>query len=334
MAFARGGNLSIYVPLRSGGLAQRSTGTSSKQVVRAIERLVQGLKDDRRWKLLEPVTSKPQRLSLVQLYDANAANALDQLEESLSSIRLAEVRGAWLASVQARLGGSVDERSSVQNYATQVDTFLAMFPTATASDIVPANVSSWLASRVNTTPGTRRKYLYAMKSLVAYLVETGALSRDPLSGYKAPKKNKARERWVPESDDRRIVEAAIPQYRAFFAFIKATGCDVGTARRTLVRDLDLARKGVSQRDQDSKSAGPRGGHRTVGPSPDPRADQGEAAKGLPVSGNHQLRREPPPRTLLRRSGGRRLHPQGCAPLGGRQDAETRRQLRGDCRSAR
>ena len=59
MAFARGDKLSIYVPLRSGGLAQRSTGTASKAVVREIERTIQKLKDARRWKLLEAVTSRP-----------------------------------------------------------------------------------------------------------------------------------------------------------------------------------------------------------------------------------------------------------------------------------
>ena len=104
MAFARGGNLSIYVPLRSGGLAQRSCGTNVARVVRGIERIVAALKDERRWTLLEAVTSKPPRLSLIELYEAEAGKRLDALEASLAAVPLEDVRGAWLAAVSARLG--------------------------------------------------------------------------------------------------------------------------------------------------------------------------------------------------------------------------------------
>jgi hypothetical protein len=66
------------------------------------------------------------------------------------------------------------------------------------------------------------------------------LEADPLARLKAPKKNPARERWETEDVDRAIVAAASPQYRAAFAFIKATGCDVGSAWRAQLGDLGLA----------------------------------------------------------------------------------------------
>lgn len=242
-AFSRGKhkNKSIYVPLRSGGLAQRSTGTPSKTITTAMKNLVVKLRDDERWVLLEAVTVKPYRLTLLDLYRANASNALDALELSLSAVRLADVRDAWLASVQTRLGGSEDERSSVQNYGSQFDTFAALHPDGTVADLTPDNVTLWLASRTKATPGTRRKYVYALKSLIAYLIEAKKLKTDPLAGYRMPKKNAKRERWETEANDKAIVDAALPKYRAAFAFIKATGCDAGTVRRTLVRDLDLPR---------------------------------------------------------------------------------------------
>lgn len=241
MAFARGGHLSIYVPLRSGGLAQRSCGTSSARVVRGIERLVAQLKDERRWTLLEAVTSKPPRLSLIELYEAEAAKRLEALEASLNSVLLADVRSDWLASVAARLGGSEEERSSVRNYAQQIDTYLELNPGATAADINKASVTAWLASRAGTSTGTRRKYFYAMRSLVGYLFDTGRLTSDPLVRYCPPKKNKARLRWETEENDRLIVRVANPHYRALIAWIKATGADVSSGLRLYRRDLDLSR---------------------------------------------------------------------------------------------
>lgn len=245
-AFARGkrGIKSIYVPLQSGALVQRSTGTASATVVRAITRLVAELRDNQRWTLLSAVTSTPARLTLLDLYNANASKTLDVLEARLASVRLADVKAAWLASVESRLGVSKNEHSSAKNYDGQVGSFLALYPDATTAELTGANVTAWLVTLTKASPGTKRKYVYAIKSLVAYLLEARALKTDPLAGYKLPKKNQRRERWETAANDQRIVDAAIPQYRALFALIKSVGCDVGAARRTLVRDLDLDRATV------------------------------------------------------------------------------------------
>jgi integrase len=244
-AFKRGKNQQIYVPLQSGGLVQRSTGTSSIAVRNKIVSIIDELRAAERWTLLAGVAVIPEgqrrpRVTLLQLYRANAAKQLDQLEAQLSAIALATVRAEWLAAVASRLGGSEDERSSVQNYGQQIDTFLALFPGATTADITPTNVTTWLASRTNTDTGTRRKYFYAMRSLIAFLIETQRLTADPLVRLKPPKKGKPRVRWETEETDRLIVAACSPQYRALIAWIKATGADVSSAFRVHRRDLDLA----------------------------------------------------------------------------------------------
>lgn len=241
MAFKRGTNYSIYVPLRSGGRVQRSCGTGSAPVMRQIKRVVMQLKDERRWALLEAVTCTPPKLTLVELYDADAMNALDHLEARLSSVLLAEVKADWLTAVATRLGGSEHERSSVQNYSQQLNSFLAMYPAATTADITVSNVTAWLSSRTKTTTGTRRKFFYAMKSLVRYLIERGHLAGDPLAAMRPPKKDQARVRWETEETDRLIVGAANTHYRAVLAWIKATGADVSSAFRLFRRDLDLDR---------------------------------------------------------------------------------------------
>jgi site-specific recombinase XerC len=89
-----------------------------------------------------------------------------------------------------------------------------------ATDLTKARVIAWLTSRDRASSGTKRKYLYALKSFIRYLLDVGVLSTDPLSGLRAPKKNPARERWVTADVDEMIVANALPKYRALFAFIK------------------------------------------------------------------------------------------------------------------
>jgi alkylhydroperoxidase family enzyme len=59
-----------------------------------MRHLMVQLKDERRWALLEAVTSTPCRCTLLDLFDAAAENSLDQLEASLAEVRLNDVRAA------------------------------------------------------------------------------------------------------------------------------------------------------------------------------------------------------------------------------------------------
>lgn len=236
-AFRRGKNQQIYVPLRSGGLVQRSCGTPSLAIRNKLKALVVELRDDQRWTLLDALVAKPPRLTLLALYQANAAKQLQELEARLSSSVLADYVDGWKAWLTA--SGRVDE--TVELYDAQVATFRATLGAVpSAVDITPARVAVWLAG-LTAKPVTRRKYYYALKSFVAYLRTMGALVGDPLAGYKPPAKGKARVRWETAAVDQKIVEAASEQYRALFAFIKGTGADVGAALRTLRRDVDLER---------------------------------------------------------------------------------------------
>jgi integrase len=233
----RNGVFYLYVPLQSGGVRLRTTGTKDAGVYRGMKRMVAQLKDARRWALLTAVHSG--RLTLGALYDAHAANALDALEASLSASKLAAHANAYLAHLQS-LG-------RVERYVGGVERSLQHFIAATASgttaDLTTAAVTAWI-SGLDASPGTRRQYLYAVTGFARYLVRVGVLASYPLGAVEAPDKNPARKRWETEANDRRIVEAASPKYRALFAFIKATGCDVSTAFRTRRRDVDLDRARV------------------------------------------------------------------------------------------
>jgi integrase len=238
-AFKRGkkGYASIYVPTRHGGLVQRSCGTGIPAVVRGMTRMVTQLKDERRWTILDALFAK--RIKLPEVYDAHTAGQIDALEARLSSANLSEHLDAWIAWVRGNRHADV---RTADVYWQQVTTLIVPEVPFPSSELTKARVIAWLSSRGKASSGTKRKYLYALKSFVRYLSDVGALATDPLAGLKAPKKDPARKRWVKADVDTRIVEASSDQYRALFAFIKSTGCDVSAALRAQLGDVNLFAK--------------------------------------------------------------------------------------------
>lgn len=249
---------SIYVPTQRGALVQRSTGTAVASVVRAMKRMCLELKDRAlvrgNWVILDgieanrawtsPGDSRARRLTLRDVYVYYASNSIAELEALLSAKNLADSLDPWITWVRANRR---DDVLTADVYWQQVTTLVvpgAMFP---VTDLTKERVKSWLAGRTAASSGTRRKYLYALKSFIAYLVDAGVLASDPLAGMKAPKKNPPRERWETAERDQLIVAAAIEKYSAFFACVKSTGGDVGSIRRAQKGDFDLTNRRLNVR---------------------------------------------------------------------------------------
>lgn len=229
--FLKDGKWQIYVPGRV-GRKQKSTGTSDATLARNQKRLVAALKDQQDWQLLEAVLRG--RFTLTRLYAAHAANALDELRGELDSVDLSQQIDGWGDWVRASGGTAL----TAATYRAQVLTLITSG--FRAHELTRPKISEWLTGIRNITTGTRRKYLYALHSFVGFLLERGLLEMDPTAGIKSPKKNKSRLRWVDESEDIRIVEAAPVECRALFALIKSTGAEVSAALATLRTDVDLA----------------------------------------------------------------------------------------------
>jgi integrase len=230
----KGAKLQLYVPGEPGMRpVQRSTGTARADIARKMRKMLGEMKDARDWSLLNAVREK--RLTLGALYDAYAAKSLDTLRASLAATNLAAYKDEWQQWVRTERG----DTGTDANYRQQVDTLVTdPFP---SHELTKARVKQWLGSLEKTSPGTRRKYFYALKSFIGYLIDADVFKRDPLAGMTAPKKNQARLRWVPEDVDRAIVARTSPKYRALFAFLKGTGADVSAALRAVKRDIDFAR---------------------------------------------------------------------------------------------
>lgn len=249
-AWSRGkkGYKSIYVPTKAGGLVQRSTGTKDGVVVRGMRKMVRELKDAHRWAIIDALTipvavsgkeKKVFRLSLGRAFQHYSSNALDVLEAELSATNLSASLDGWIAWVRANRREGV---RTADVYWQQVTTLVKPGEVYPSSDLTKAKVIAWLAGRAEASSGTRRKYLYALRSFVRFLLDTGVLTVDPLAGLKAPKKNPARKRWVTADVDESIVRAIAPGYQAIIAFIKATGCDVSAALRAQKGDVNLFAK--------------------------------------------------------------------------------------------
>jgi len=199
-----------------------------------MERMLEdlGQRGRREWDLLDAVVGG--RITLGDLYDAHSGNALGELRERLRDVDLAQCLDRWTTWVRAQRG----DTGTAETYRMQVEK-LVRSPFR-PSDLSRQRVTEWLAS-LDVTPGTRRKNYYALRSFVGYLLDTDALSSDPLVGFKAPKNNAPRMRYLDLPDIIRLVEAQPEPFRALSAFIHATAAEITPALRVLRRDIDLDR---------------------------------------------------------------------------------------------
>jgi integrase len=196
-----------------------------------MKRMLRDLKDRQQWEVLEAVYHG--QLKVSDLYAEYAANSLPELKAKLASVVLSDHLDAWGDWVRANGGAG----QTATTYRAQVDTLVK--PGFQLHELTTPRISAWLTSLPKVTPGTRRKYLYALRSFITYLTEQNILAVDPSAGVKSPKKNKPRLRYELEAVDVKIVEAAPVEYKALFALIKSTGAEVSAALATMRGDLDL-----------------------------------------------------------------------------------------------
>jgi integrase len=191
------------------------------------------LRDAQEWQLLDGVLKGS--ISLRDLYAAYVDNRLATLRSDMKSVDLAAFLDGWVEWVLANNG----THQTASTYRAQVETLVETpFP---VSELTGPRISRWLTEIPGITTGTRRKYLYALRSFIRYLMERGILDTNPAASVRSPKKNAPRLRWETEDNDARIVAAAPVEYQALFAFIKATGAELSAALATLRRDVDLDR---------------------------------------------------------------------------------------------
>jgi integrase len=272
-AYFRGGVGYVRVPRRAGAGVVRTTGTSDRSQIGAVESVLKLLRrrnTPQAWALLDAAAASPPRLPLLRLLAAYEADALDELADALEaehgdqSRDLTRLIPAWLADVEARLPARVTSGkrwSSAERYAAHLARLIPRDDAAaakrdwpwarfTAADATPEKLSAAFGAARGRwgkpmKPATRIRVHAAWRSFFDYCARVGAIASNPMDAVRAPAAPDPRTRYLDRADVVRLVEAhEDASHRALAAFLHATGVELGVALSLRRRDVDLARRWV------------------------------------------------------------------------------------------
>jgi hypothetical protein len=197
-------------------------------------------------------------LSLGTLFDVYRHNDLSGLRVRLTDVDLAEHVAGWKAWLADRV-----KPDTSAHYVVQLRTLIPEGKSFLRSAFTAPRIASWLTSRMalvqkrkpsvtqksrrktDPTPrgvsaDTKRKYKAAAQSFAAYLVEIGVLSANPVRGVSAPPQTRHKPIELELADVKRIVDGAVPPYRALFALLYGAGVEICPCVRRVGRERKTA----------------------------------------------------------------------------------------------
>lgn len=225
----------VYVT-HSAGSVKRSTGTPSRNLALAMERMVADLAARRVWDLLDRVAVST--LAIGTLYDAYSKNALDALRAEMAAVDLEPHVTTYLM----RLGAKVkpDTVLHYQFVLRQLVPKGAFYNVARfTSDALDAFLSSYPGAA-----GTRRKAHAALSGFANYLVTARVISANPLRGVKPAAAGPPRIRYEDVETLKKIADAQPSPYRELAYLLAGSGIEVSVALALKKRDVDHERKEI------------------------------------------------------------------------------------------
>lgn len=123
--------------------------------------------------------------------------------------------------------------------ARTLRTFAVHYGARPVSQLSRTHVEAWVGSMPNLAPNTRRAYLAAVRSFCRWLVETGAVRRDPTVGVRPPRAPRSVPRAL-SPDDFAALWRVLPDARArlMVGLMHDLGLRIGEVTRLQVSDLD------------------------------------------------------------------------------------------------
>ena len=265
MVYRRRGRPTYYLklPTRTGWI-QRSTGTSDRATAKGIERMLVDLgpKGKRAWDLLDDVAAD--RLTLGELYDAWSTDDLAGLRARQVDVDLADHITGWQAWLADRV-----TRDTAAHYLAYLRTLIPADQHFWRSEFTGPAIARWLATRTSlpqkraksakgsrrqpdpvprpVSGGTKRRYLAAVLSFTAYLVELGILSGNPLRDVSAPPAAAPRCSFLELPDVQRVVEGAPEPFGAIYALAYGAGLEISAILALVESDIDSAARQVRGR---------------------------------------------------------------------------------------
>jgi integrase len=265
MVYRRRGRPTYYLklPTRTGWI-QRSIGTSARATAKAIERMLVDLgpKGKRAWDLLEDVAED--RLTLGALYDAWKADDLDGLRSRRVDVDLASEVAGWQGWLRDRV-----QPDTAGHYLAHLHTLIPEARPFYRSALTGPAVAKWLATRTAlvqkraksarasrrqpdpelrpVSASSKRKYLAAAQSFVAYLREVGLLGTNPVRDVSAPPAAAPRCTFLELPDVLRLVEGASPPFQAIYALAYGAGLEISAILALVDADIDAEARQVRGR---------------------------------------------------------------------------------------
>lgn len=279
MVYRRRGRPTYYLklPTRTGWI-QRSTGTSDRATAKAIERMLVDLgpMGKRAWDLLDDVAAD--RLTLGALYDAWRNDDLAGLRARRVDVDLTGEVGGWQAWLRDRV-----QPETAAHYLAHLRTLLPEGRPFHRSALTAPAVARWLATRTGlvqkrpksvmgsrrrpdpeprpVSASTKRRYLAAVQSFAAYLLEVGVLSTNPVRDVSGPPPPAPRCHFLELPDVLRLVEGCPPPFQAILALAYGAGLEISAILALVEADVDAGARQIRGRGyegMDPRSAGPGG----------------------------------------------------------------------------
>ena len=263
MVYHRQGRRSYFVavPTRTGSV-KRSTGTADRATAKAMGRMLTDLRDRRVWDVLEAVARN--RLRLAALFDAYRVNDLDGLRARMADEDLAEHIDGWTAWLADRVSAD-----TADHYLAHLRTLIPAGTAFYRSQFTAPGVAKWLATRTalvqkrrpsasNVSPrenpaprpvtgSTKRRYLAAVQSFAAYLLNIGVLASNPLRDVNAPPANPPRCVFLELPDVLRVVDGAPRPFQAIYALAYGAGLELSAILALVDADVEPRRREVHAR---------------------------------------------------------------------------------------
>lgn len=222
----------LAIPTRNAGKARTfSTGTTVYAVAREVEQMAKRMKRRREWEPLEAVFDS--RLTLAEVYDADARGTLADVLADLRDVDLEPLVSEWARRANAK-------------YVRQARALIVEGERFAASRFRRKAISEFLAGLDCADP-TKNRYRAALSVFAKWLVEREVIDANPVRDVAMYKERDPRMVWMTWADAERVAKASWLPYENLFALMAATGIELGAALRLTRGDVDLSAQTIHAR---------------------------------------------------------------------------------------
>lgn len=199
-----------------------SCGTDDPAVKDEVVAMIRGMKRRREFAPLTAILDK--RTTLRDVFDHYLAGDLDGYLARLDDPDLDALVTRW------------EDEGADPRYVRQVRGLIVKGQRFPASDFRKGRISAYLSGLAVQDP-TRKRYRSALSVFARWLVELDLIEFNPVRDARRFSDNPPRTLWMSLADAQRVVRIAHQPYRALFAILYGSGCEIGAALPLTAADI-------------------------------------------------------------------------------------------------